>query len=64
MMHGQKNIKLVVDESYTLARWIPTLSRPYSLNTFQVFSYQNWTGIKVSLDWFYIYVKYSMTANS
>jgi hypothetical protein len=32
-----------IAESYTLARRIPTPSGSYSLNTFQVSGYQNWT---------------------
>jgi hypothetical protein len=36
---------VVVAESYPLARGMPTPSHPHSLNTFQVSSYQNYTGI-------------------
>jgi hypothetical protein len=36
---------VVVAESYPLAKGIPTPSRPHFLNTSQVSSYQNYTGI-------------------
>lgn len=39
---------VVVAESYSLARGIPTPSRPHSLNTFQVSGYQNFAGITIA----------------